>query len=103
MLNRKDIRASGLVAQPGHGKRGAQTRAYVARRRFVLPSAKRKGRSESTEAEKTNGHAKPEAKANSKASANPAPVAPGTNAPAGPLDLTETIKTLLHLAQEHGY
>src|SRR6266487_6008137 len=42
MLNRKDMRATGLIAGPPHnGKRGV-----LARRRFVLPSAKRNNRTD---------------------------------------------------------
>jgi len=104
MLNRKDIRATAFVAGPGHGgKRGAPAKGPLARRRFVLPSAKRKGLPEPEKNEPANGHFKVESKVSQKAVARPNSAAPGTNAPGNPLDLTETIKTLLHLAQEHGY
>ena len=86
---------TGLVAGPAHsGKRG---------RRFVLPSAKRNNRTGLEEGAKTNGHVKDESKVNPKMVPGPSPAAPGTNAPGNPLDLTETIKALLHLSQEHGY
>jgi RNA polymerase primary sigma factor len=98
MLNRKDIRATALVAESAGAKRGA-----LARRRFVLPGAKRKNRTEPEAGAKTNGRSKVESKANPKNAAAPNPAAPGTNAAGNPLDLTETIKTLLHLSQEHGY
>src|SRR6267143_2310697 len=100
MLNRKDIRATRLVARPAqNGKRSP-----LARRRFMLPGAKRKDRTDlEAGAKTTNGHSKVESKVNPKNAANANPAAPATNAAANPLDLTETIKTLLHLAQEHGY
>src|ERR1043165_7945483 len=98
MLNRKDMPATGLVAGAHSGKRGA-----LARRRFVLPSAKRNNRTSLEGGAKTNGHSKGESKMEPKLIPGQAPAAPATNAPGNPLDLTETIKTLLHLAQEHGY
>src|SRR6267143_6792057 len=100
MLNRKDIRATRLVARPAqNGKRSP-----LARRRFVLPGAKRKDRTDlEGGAKTTNGHSKVESKVNPKNAASANPAAPATSAAANPLDLTETIKTLLHLAQEHGY
>ena len=77
-----------------------------ARRRFVLPSTKRKTVAEATPT--TNG--KPltlaptdAAKTDEKKPAVSAQLTALTNPTAGPVDLTETVKTLLHLAQEHGY
>ncbi len=93
------MRATGLVAGPAHsGKRGV-----LARRRFVLPSAKRNNRTGLEEGAKTNGQSKVESKINPKMLPGQTPAAPGTPSPGNPLDLTETIKTLLHLSQEHGY
>src|SRR6266487_3225981 len=99
MLNRKNMRATGLVAGPASGGK----RGVLARRRFVLPSAKRNNRPGLEAGATTNGHLKGESKVNPKMLPDPSPAAPGTNAPGNPLDLTETIKTLLHIAQEHGY
>ena len=108
MLKRKQGRS--VPATPRNA-RSAKKVAVVktppaARRRFVLPSTKRKAISEETPA--TNG--KPVAPAPTEAAKTDEkrPVASAqltalTNPTAGPVDLTETVKTLLHLAQEHGY
>jgi len=99
MLNRKDMRATGLVA----GSANSSKRGGLVRRRFVLPSAKRKDRTDVLPGGKTNGHSKVESNGNPKTAPGVTTGVPGTNTPVNPLDLTETIKTLLHLAQEHGY
>jgi RNA polymerase primary sigma factor len=97
MLNRKETK-SGATA-PRSGQAGKQARPLVARRRFVLPSAKRK----STPPANTNGHARMEPKTDARSAAAPASVPMVGNTTQSGIDLTETIKTLLHLAQEHGY
>src|SRR5688572_21340485 len=103
MLNRKDIRSGAVASRPGHGsKRTGHSKTLVPRRRFVLPSAKRRAVPPVGQS-KTNGHAKVEPKTDPKL-ATPASQVPLTgNTTQSGIDLTETIKTLLHLAQEHGY
>jgi RNA polymerase primary sigma factor len=109
MLNRKAIRPAPAAAGAVHAdKRGKPAKAPALRRRFVLPSAKRKSNAEPETPAKTNGHAPAEAKPNLKPSVAAAPATPpkatiNVNPSAGSMDLTETVKTLLHLAQEHGY
>src|SRR6185295_7985579 len=103
-LNRKDIKPSSGGGSQGRGaKRGAQGKAIVARRRFVLSSASRKERT----APETNGngkhaHGKNDLKNPAKA-VGVNPTVSATHTSRSGIDLTETIKTLLHLAQEHGY
>jgi len=102
MLKRKEARA---VAAPRGEKRAGQVKSPAARRRFVLPSAKRKA---TPEAQPSNGKpatpAKAEApKVDDKKPATSPQLTALTNLTAAPADLTETVKTLLHLAQEHGY
>ena len=100
MLNRKVAKSGTIASRSGHG--GKRAKSLVARRRFVLPSAKRKAALPAGPG-KTNGHAKVEPKVDPKA-ASPAAQVPLTgNTTQSGIDLTETIKTLLHLAQEHGY
>jgi RNA polymerase primary sigma factor len=104
MLNRKSTRPNAIGGSAARSsKRGEPAKPSVARRRFVLPSAKRKQRPESTPDQKANGNPKAEAKPDPKSLATQIPTSGGPAVPPGTLDLTETIKTLLHLAQEHGY
>lgn len=109
MLKRKQARS---VAAASRTARGAKKVATVkaapptVRRRFVLPGAKRKDVVE--ESPVTNGKTAavapaPAAKPDEKKPAVSPQLSALTNPMAGPLDLTETVKTLLHLAQEHGY
>lgn len=102
MLKRKEART---VAASRSDKRAAQAKSTVARRRFVLPSAKRKT---PPEAPQSNGKAAAPAKIEAPKVDDKKPVTSPqltalTNLTAAPADLTETVKTLLHLAQEHGY
>jgi RNA polymerase primary sigma factor len=98
MLNRKNNKSGS--GRPSGNKRPAKTPPPpAARRRFVLPGAKRK---ENSAAPSTNGngHLKSAPKADLKAGHH---ANPPTHSTASGVDLTETVKTLLHLAQEHGY
>ena len=112
MLNRKTIRPANVAAGSARAdKRSKSAKAPPLRRRFVLPSAKRKSVADLPAPVKTNGHAPTETKPHLKAPAAAGQATPATppkatinvNPSAGPMDLTETVKTLLHLAQEHGY
>src|SRR6266478_4695474 len=106
MLNRKDHKAangSNHHHANGHERRDA-AKARQGRRRFII-SPKAAGQPLSA-APTRPGRGRPpkaESAAHNKAAHAPAPAAPGTVAPGQALDLTETIKTLLHLAHEHGH
>ena len=74
------------------------------RRRFVITNPRR----EAAKAAEANGKAKSHAAGPAPANAQKSPTNGQSAAPANApmqssVDLTETIKTLLHLAQEHGY
>ena len=107
MLNRKENR-SGPTTSGTNRRSKEQGKSPVARRRFVLPSAKRKGQVQPESSPKQNGHPKVEAPRTSTPRADAKSLAAAlANVSANPVvstvDLTETVKTLLHLAQEHGY
>jgi RNA polymerase primary sigma factor len=112
MLNRKAAKqrpASSAKPKPA-GK------TILAKRRFVLPSAKKKAPTPPAPEPKSNGHTKAtlklhdnkatlkhqESKAAAPGQPPAAPVLVNNTTTSG-IDLTETIKTLLHLAQENGY
>src|SRR5271156_6054527 len=99
MLNRKTATPKSATRRSA---RNAKAKTAPVRRRFIISSNAKK----STDKPEANGKSKHTASSIAEAEkrlqnghAN-APVTP----PAQPsVDLTETIKTLLHLAQEHGY
>ncbi len=78
----------------GSSRRSGETKKLPARRRFIISSKARREEPKSQKSQDSNGKN-----------------APGQNGHAVPptpmgqtsVDLNETIKTLLHLAQEHGY
>jgi len=103
MLKRKDNKLGNVVEHNGHGdQRPGVGKTGRPRRRFIISS-------------KAHGHvgAKAEPTRNGESKAHPAEqakaayansrrlAAPGAPRPA--VDLTETIKALLHLAREHGH
>lgn len=98
MLNRKDTKS-------GSGSRtGKASKPASPRRRFVLVSAKGKTPPPAAPTtSKANGHAKGEAKPETKGEHAHLPAGITVNPHASGIDLTETVKTLLHLAQENGY
>ena len=103
MLNRKDNKSAEGTGRRGR-PRGKSTSAKTQRsyRRFVI-SRKAPNHNKSRTAEPAN--VTPKARAATPAQTTHAAV-PGTTAVTKPLqaaDMTETIKTLLHLAQEHGH
>ncbi len=90
MLNRKNMASHGR--QRSGGKRSGGVKKTPPRRRFIISS---KARREEAKPPVSNG----------KAHAAPGQNGHATPAPVGQpsVELNETIKTLLHLAQEHGY
>jgi RNA polymerase primary sigma factor len=92
MLNRKNMASSAHRQRVG-GRQSAGTKKVPARRRFIISS---KARREESKTADSNGKAHPVTGQNGH-STPPAPVGQPT------AELNETIKTLLHLAQEHGY
>jgi RNA polymerase primary sigma factor len=100
MLKRKQSKASDSHVK-GHRHKHERTgadKARPVRRRFVISSrsaspARPQPVEPRKEHKKGAGHLKP----------TPAAAPAGAATPQSPIDLTETIKTLLHLAQENGY
>ena len=103
MLNRKTTAPNVRAQPPPRWKTSSKAKTAPVRRRFVIASSARRIFPKSPEANwqiqtygqfhRRGGKLRPTATANAAA---PAP-------PQSTVDLTETIKTLLHLAQEHGY
>ena len=106
MLNRKENKAAPGAA--GHNRAeeprtGGKARQH--RRRFII-SSKAPGRAEAPANGQGPAHspAPPSSKASqAKAAYASSHEAPAAGAPAQVIDLTETIKTLLHLSHEHGH
>ncbi|MGH8024823.1 MAG: RNA polymerase sigma factor RpoD [Limisphaerales bacterium] len=91
MLNRKNMASHG---REGGGGRESTGTKKAARRRFIISSRARRQEPVSSDA---NGKANPAAGENGHPTAGTAAMGQPT------VELNETIKTLLHLAQEHGY
>jgi RNA polymerase primary sigma factor len=99
MLNRKTTTPKS--ASRGHG-RSAKAKTAPARRRFIISSNAKK----SMDKPEANGKSKHSASSIAEAEKrlqNGHAHAPAATPAQPSVDLTETIKTLLHLAQEHGY
>ncbi len=104
MLNRKDIRSASVAAGARRSGKGVTPRkTFTVGRRFVLTSAKRKAAHVVRTPSKPNGNGKVEAKTDPKVATPARPTGVTVNPSATGIDLTETVKTLLHLAQENGY
>jgi RNA polymerase primary sigma factor len=102
MLNRKTMPNGAGRNRRRDVRRGAGAKPVPERRRFVVSSSSRRDVSKSPDA---NGKGRTHT-ATSIAEAEKRLQNGGTPAPASTqstVDLTETVKTLLHLAQEHGY
>src|ERR1017187_7342076 len=103
MLNRKESNSADGAGHQGRPRgRPPFTKAHRQHRRFVI-SHKAHGQSKLPTPEPSNGASKPSPASQAKAayvSSHGTPAA-GKSSPA--VDLTETIKTLLHLAHEHGH
>src|SRR5262252_6208223 len=101
MLNRKEKVSHGGNHTNGHHRRPAEKARKVRRRFIISPKAALQSHSPAHEPQRGRP-AKPEAAPPKGKGPHP----PGTPAPAVPgqaVDLTETIKTLLHLAHENGH
>ena len=104
MAKRKNTPSAGAARRRKHGSgRNAGAKPAPARRRFVV-SVARRGVSKPGE---TNGKARLSAGHPPASGAQKLPPSGQATAASAPIqssvDLTETVKTLLHLAQEHGY
>src|SRR5579862_5857138 len=102
MLNRKTTPPNGAGRNRRRdGRHGAGAKSTPERRRFVIASSSRRDISKSPE---TNGKRTHTASSIAEAEKRLQNGGATTPAPAqSTVDLTETVKTLLHLAQEHGY
>src|ERR1035438_6600684 len=89
-------------SRKSHSVPKAEAKPAPVRRRFIISS---KARSVSANAPEMNGKGKHAAAPGTaaKLTANGQPEAPVSSPLQSTVDLTETIKTLVHLAQEHGY
>jgi len=105
MLNRKESKPSN-GSDPGRGGHRPAPAKGRPRRRFII-SAKAAGHSDSSAHSTSNGTAKAAAPGpitlpgGKQSVPGGKPPVPGT--PPSPIDLAETIKTLLHLAHENGH
>jgi RNA polymerase primary sigma factor len=104
MLKRKrTVRGSGERKQRSGSRRSAGVKLAPKRRRFVISSARRSA----SKAQKSRPHATGAIIATEKSlPKTPQNGHPNGSAPTpvqSSVDLTETVRTLLHLAQEHGY
>ncbi len=101
MLNRKTNKAlnDGSKNRRRSGERSAPKKARPPRRRFII-STRSAAHTPPRTGEARNGHKNPPAPQK-----KPAPPQQGaaTTGQSATVDLTETIKTLLHLSQENGY
>ena len=102
MLNRKESKVSNGAENHGRAahRPAAQAKARP-RRRFII-SAKAAARADISAQSNQNGTSKAAAGAAVAKTLTP-PKAPVPGVPASPVDLAETIKTLLHLAHENGH
>src|SRR5512145_2397019 len=98
MLKRKKT-PNGRMKSHSRGRQGVSKKAHPARRRFIISSKSTAGRGPARARVSRNGHNKL-ALAQKQA---PPPQSNNAPGPQATVDLTETIKTLLHLAQENGY
>jgi RNA polymerase primary sigma factor len=101
MLNRKNTPPKNAArSRP----RSAKPKTAPARRRFVISNPRR----DAAKTAETNGNGKTHTATSIASAAQKLPANGNSNAPVvapvqSTVDLTETIKTLLHLSQEHGY
>ena len=94
MLNRKPSKSSA----PSHGSGHKPSGGKPHRQRFVISSRKSREHAKSHDSHRAAAKA-----TNRKSPSTNGHAAPAAAVSVAPVDLQETIKTLLHLAQEHGY
>src|SRR5258708_14325952 len=101
MLQRKKS-SSGSASRKNQRRAGRSAKAKIApvRRRFVITSSARRNAGKLPE---TNGKAKAETISAANGKSQNGHATPAASTPQSTVDLTETIKTLLHLAQENDY
>jgi len=103
MLNRKPSKlVDGADTHGRNGHRNASGQERRPRRRFII-SSKAAARADSRAPQVRNGLGKPPSLPAGKAGVVPGGQAAAGANPAAPVDLAETIKTLLHLAHENGH
>src|SRR3954453_17435466 len=109
MLNRKENKSANGAG--GQNRREERTASRANRRRFVIsPKAARPQApqppvppvAKAAPDAATNGEARTNSATQAKAAYASSHQTPAAGAPSQAVDLTETIKTLLHLAHEHG-
>jgi hypothetical protein len=102
MSNRKSVapKSASVSSKRGSGKK-VEAKLPPQRKRFVISSKASKPLEPAPKAKKTETPAPATTGAKMPANGH-TPIAPATTA-LSTVDLTETIKTLLHLGQEHGY
>ncbi len=103
MLKRKSsVSSKAARSIKSRGATKVEAKPVPVRRRFIISA---KARGTLPMAGETNGKGKHgiAAAAAAKSPGNGLPDAPATGPAQSTVDLTETIKTLVHLGQEHGY
>jgi RNA polymerase primary sigma factor len=105
MLNRKDGKSANGAAKNGrNGSRETEAKADRPRRRFIISTKAPATRAQTRAPEPVkSAPAKPDAATQAKAAYANTHGTPAPGSPTQALDLTETIKTLLHLAHENGH
>ena len=102
MLNRKESKSPARAGEQGHPRPRAASGKARPRHRFIISSKAAAKSLSAPERERRNGSAKPAAQEQNKSLSNnalqAATAGAGTHA-----DLTEIVKTLLHLAHENGH
>src|SRR5271166_3111643 len=103
MLKRKSsVAGKAPRTRKGHGAAKAEAKTAPLRRRFII-SSKARGTSSNPPEPNGKGRSTSVSKAAAKLPTNGQPDAPAPAPVQSTVDLTETIKTLVHLGQEHGY
>src|SRR5438034_861936 len=102
MLKRKESKMTNGAEHNGHRNERPVPAKGLRRRRFII-SPKAPKVAEAQPEPGRNGSAKPSSASQAKAAYASSHETPAAGAPAQAVDLTETIKTLLHLAHEHGH
>src|SRR6266404_6298890 len=102
MLNRKANKLTNGAENHGRREERSPTSKARNRRRFII-SPKAQIRPDAKSDETRNGQAKSQTAAQAKAAYASRHETPTPGSTGQAVDLTETIKTLMHLAHEHGH